>query len=95
MDSNSRLPHYLLTLWGRHLGCRNQMVAAVPPQRPLTALWMPKTALRTLSATGRVTAWGLFLAWADRGCLGARDLLGEDGVVQALASRGRVARVLG
>ena len=94
-DSNSRLLYYLLTLWDRHLGCRNQMVAAVPPQQPLTAMLMPKTALRTLSAKGRVTAWGLFLAWADRGCLGARDLPGADGVVQALASPGRVAHVLG
>lgn len=87
--------HYLLNLWDRRLECRSQMVAAVPPQRPLMAVRMPKTVLRTLSAKGRVTALGLFLAWADRGYLGDQDLPAADGVAQALASRERVARVLG
>jgi hypothetical protein len=92
--SHSRMLHYLLILWGRHLGCRNQTVAVVPSQQPPTALWMPTTEFHILSAKGRVMAWGLFLAWTDRGCLDARDLPGADGVAQDLASRGGVASVL-
>lgn len=92
--SHGKTLRYLLTLWDQSLGCKTQTVVAVPPQQPMTALWTPTTGLHILSAKGRVTAWGPSLVWAYRGCLGARDLPGVDGVVQDLSSRGGVESVL-
>jgi hypothetical protein len=58
---------------------------------PLQQLWVPYP---ILTAGGRVAAWGLSSAGADREYLGVRAQLDAGVVVPGLASRGWVAGVL-